>query len=181
MTAEFYRFPFRSGQQETDIPKRHHRSDAAFRDGRRGHNGPTVSAVAGYFSGPVTLSLPLATTQLNPSGLAPGVQAHYSSVDATVPAVPGPEAALLAWGDILNQAGVLAALALVFLLALRLRPNVLFTSGSVWTVGTCGTVLALAGSARQVLDAIGRSRPVPHPAGRRVPVWPPPANSLPAR
>jgi hypothetical protein len=118
----------------------------------------TASAVAGYFSGPVTLTLPLATAQVSPPGLAPGTEAHYASVEATVSTVPGNEAALLAWGDVLNQVAVLAVLALVFLLALRLRRNILFTAGSVWAIGSCGTVLALAGSAGQVLDAIGRTR-----------------------
>ncbi|MET4058855.1 hypothetical protein ABIB35_000384 [Arthrobacter sp. UYP6] len=53
---------------------------------------------------------------------------------------------------------VLAVLALIFLLAFRLRRKVLFTAGSAWVIAVCGTILALAGSAGQVIDTIGRTR-----------------------
>ncbi|MFJ7748832.1 hypothetical protein ACIQXM_02615 [Arthrobacter sp. NPDC097144] len=117
-----------------------------------------VHRISSYLSGPVTLTLPLSSPQISPTGLAPGTQAYYSSVEATVPSVPQPEAALLAWGDALSQTGTLAALALIFLLASRLRRDVLFTAGSALVIGTCGTVLALAGSAGQVLDTMACTR-----------------------
>ena len=65
---------------------------------------------------------------------------------------------LLACGAALNQVGILAGLALVFVLAYRLRSAILFTPGSVWIVGACGAVLALAGTVGQIVDGWGRTR-----------------------
>ncbi|MDN3480920.1 hypothetical protein QMA10_03145 [Arthrobacter sp. APC 3897] len=118
----------------------------------------SVRRIVGYFSGSTTLTLPLATDEFGPADLSLGAKASYASVDATVPQVPGAEAALLAWGEALNQVAVLAVLGLMFLLAFRLRRKVLFTAGSAWVIGACGVVLALAGSAGQVIDTIGRTR-----------------------
>lgn len=118
----------------------------------------TISGIAAYFAGPVTLTLPLATRHWAPDDLSLGAKAHFTSVEATIPALPAGEAALLAWAGALNHLGVLAVLALLFLLAFRLKGENLFTAGSVWIVGACGAVLAVAGSVGQVLDQITRSR-----------------------
>jgi hypothetical protein len=64
----------------------------------------------------------------------------------------------LAWGGALNQVGALAVLALVFLLAYRLQSRELFTARSAHIVGAAGIVLAVAGTAGQILEGTGRSR-----------------------
>ena len=92
------------------------------------------------------------------AGLELGAEARFSAVDATIPALPGAEAGQLAWAAALTQVGVLAVLALLFLLAFRLRGDTLFTRGSVWIIGACGAALALAGTAGQVLDQLARTR-----------------------
>lgn len=117
-----------------------------------------VSEIVRLFSGPVTLTLPLATTHQSPSGLRFGAQAHFTSVEAVIPAVPSYEASLLAWAGALNQMGILAVLGLIFLLALRLHSGNLFTAGSVWILGSCGFVLTLAGTIGQLLDSAARNR-----------------------
>ena len=117
-----------------------------------------VWRIIGYFSGPVTLTLPLATTELSPMNLFLGAEAHYTTAEATIPLIPGNEASLLAWGEALDSVAVLAVLTLMFLLAFRLTRKSLFSAGSAWVIGVCGTILALAGSASQVIDTIGRTR-----------------------
>lgn len=122
--------------------------------------GSSVMSVIGIvdiFSGPVTLTLPVDPTQ-KVAGLDLGAEARFSAVDATIPALPGAEAGQLAWAAALTQVGVLAVLALLFLLAFRLRGDTLFTRGSVWIIGACGAALALAGTAGQVLDQLARTR-----------------------
>ncbi|MDI3212996.1 hypothetical protein [Arthrobacter sp. AL12] len=118
----------------------------------------TVSGLIGYTGGPVTLALPVATTEHAATGLMPGVTGHFTAVEATLPALPSGPAALLAWAAALNQIGFLAVLVLVFLLAYRLRSEILFNPGSAWTVGSCGAVLALFATTGQILDAIARGR-----------------------
>lgn len=121
--------------------------------------GTTVAGLIGYASGPATLVLPVSTTNHAATDLLPGVTGHFTAVEATFPAaLPSGPAALLVWGGALNQIGFLAALALVFLLAHRLRSEILFTSGSARIVGICGAVLAVFGTVGQTLDAIARSR-----------------------
>lgn len=117
-----------------------------------------VSDIVAYYAGPVTLTLPLAATHHAAAGLRLGAEAHFASVEATIPALPGAEATLLAWAGILNLVGILAVLALLFVLAFRLRNENLFTPGSVWFIGACGAVLALAGTFGQVLDSAARHR-----------------------
>lgn len=118
----------------------------------------TVSSIIGTLTGPVTLTLPVSVTQQQPAGLRLGAEARFTAVEATIPSLPPGEAALLAWADGLNQVGILAVLALLFLLAFRLRGENLFTGGSVWIVGACGAVLAVAGTVGQVIDSIARHR-----------------------
>lgn len=118
----------------------------------------TVWRITGYFNGPVTLTLPLISKQLSPTDLSLGAEARYTSAEATIPQLPRPEAAALAWSEALNLLTVLAVLALLFLLAFRLRRHLLFTAHSAWTIVSCGTVLALAGSASQVVDGMSRTR-----------------------
>lgn len=118
----------------------------------------TACGIVAYFTGPVTLTLPLSTTQHAPSGIQLGAQAHFTSVEATIPALPAGEAALLAWAGTLSHLSTLAVLALLFLLAFRLRGAKLFTPASAWIIGACGAVLAAAGSAGQVLDQVARNR-----------------------
>lgn len=118
----------------------------------------TVAGVIGSFTGPVTLTLPLSTTSQSPADLRLGAAAHYTSVEATIPSLPGAEAALLAWADALNHVGVLSVLALLFLLALRLRTENLFTRATAEIIGACGIVLAAAGTVGQYLDQAARGR-----------------------
>lgn len=118
----------------------------------------TVSGIIRSFTEPVTLTLPVATSHLTATGLDLEARGHYTALDATIPSLPSGPGALLSWGTALNQVGILAVLALVFLLAFRLRGENLFTPGSAWVVGACGAVLALAGTTGQVLDSIARSR-----------------------
>jgi hypothetical protein len=117
-----------------------------------------VSNITAYFAGPVTLTIPLATTHQVATGLHLGASGHFASVEATIPALPTSEATLLAWAGTLNLVGILAVLALLFVLAFRLRGENLFTAGSVWIIGACGVVLAVAGTFGQVLDSAGRHR-----------------------
>jgi hypothetical protein len=118
----------------------------------------TVSSIITSSTGPATLTLPLATANQKPPGLPDGVEAHFTSIEAIIPTLPPAEAALLAWAGILSHIGVLAVLALLFLLGLRLRGENLFTTGSVWIIGICGAVLAVAGTIGQILDQIARTR-----------------------
>src|SRR6476661_2889145 len=118
----------------------------------------TVLGIIDSFAGHVTLTLPVATPRQTVSGLSLGASGQYTALDATIPALPSGPAVLLAWADALNQLGILAVLALVFLLAHRLRSQILFTPGSDWLVGAGGLVLALAGTVGQILDSIARSR-----------------------
>jgi hypothetical protein len=117
-----------------------------------------VSDIVAYFAGPVTLTLPLAATHHDAIGLRLGATAHFASVEATIPALPNAEATLLAWAGVLNLIGILAVLSLLFVLAFRLRGENLFTVGSVWIIGACGVVLALAGTLGQALDSAARHR-----------------------
>jgi len=114
--------------------------------------------IVAYFAGPVTLTLPLAATHHTATGLRLGATGHFASVEATVPALPSAEATLLSWAGVLNLIGILAVLALLFVLAFRLKGENLFTAGSVWIIGACGAVLAVAGTFGQVLDSAGRHR-----------------------
>lgn len=117
-----------------------------------------VSEIVAYFAGPVTLTLPLAATHHDATGLRLGATAHFASIEATIPALPNAEATLLAWAGVLNLIGILAVLSLLFVLAFRLRGENLFTAGSVWIIGACGVVLALAGTLGQALDSAARHR-----------------------
>ena len=121
----------------------------------------TIATVAGIIAdlgGSATLTLPLATDNQRPSGLRLGAEAHFTSIEAVIPSLPPTEAALLAWAHALNHVGLLAVLALVFLLAFRLRDENLFTAGSVWVIGACGAVLAVAGTIGQVLEQAALAR-----------------------
>jgi hypothetical protein len=123
-----------------------------------GTTAMAVTRIIDSFTGPVTLSLPLATTHQRPGGLRLGAEAHFTGVEATIPALPSGEASLLAWAEAMSQIGILAVLSLVFLLSLRLRGENLFTAGSVWIIGACGALLTLAGTAGQLLDSAVRNR-----------------------
>jgi len=118
----------------------------------------TASRLIAFSTGPATLALPLATAKQTPIGLSAGVEAHFTSIEATIPTLPSTEAALLVWAGILSHISVLAVLALLFLLAWRLRGETLFTTGSVWIIGACGAALAVAGTIGHLLDQIARSR-----------------------
>lgn len=118
----------------------------------------TVSGIVASSAGQVTLTLPAATPRQIASGLSLGATGQYTAVEATIPALPAGPAVLLAWAEALNQAGILAVLALIFLLAYRLRSEILFTPGSAWLVGAGGAVLAVAGTVGQILDSLARSR-----------------------
>ena len=118
----------------------------------------TVAGLIGYTSGPVTLMLPVATANHAAPDLVPGVTGHFTAMEATLPTLPSGPGGLLAWADSLNQIGFLALLALIFLLAHRLRSETLFTSGSVWIVGFCGAALAVFGTVGQILDSVARNR-----------------------
>ncbi len=116
----------------------------------------TIVGMVQSFTAPVTLELPISSTQRTVSGLELESTGHFTSLEATVPVLPEGPATLLAWGAALNQVGMLALLALIFVLAYRLYSAILFTTGSVWIVGACGAVLAVATTLGQVID--GRAR-----------------------
>ncbi|WP_240721375.1 hypothetical protein [Pseudarthrobacter sp. NamE5] len=118
----------------------------------------TVSGTVALFTGPVTLVLPVATPHQPATRLSLGAAGHFTSVEATIPVLPSGPALSLALAGFLNQVGILAILALVFLLAYRLQGNILFTAKSAHLVGAAGVVLAVSGIVGQVLDAVGRSR-----------------------
>jgi hypothetical protein len=118
----------------------------------------TVSSTVGLFTGPVTLVLPVATSHQQATHLSLEATGHFTSVEATVPVLPSGPATNLAWAGALNQVGVLAILALVFLLAYRLQGRILFSARSAHIVGAAGVVLAVAGMAGQILDGVARSR-----------------------
>ncbi|MDR7084619.1 energy-converting hydrogenase Eha subunit E [Arthrobacter ginsengisoli] len=120
--------------------------------------GMTVSGLIGYTRGPVALALPVATAHHAATGLTQGATGHFTTLEASIPELPSGPATLLAWADSLNQMGFLAVLALVFLLAHRLRSEILFTPASAWIVASCGAILALCGTVGQVLDSSARSR-----------------------
>ena len=117
-----------------------------------------VSRIIGAFTRPVTLTLPLHAPHQSPTGLGLDSEARYTTMEATIPALPTGETILLAGAYALNQVSFLAVAALMFLLALRLRGQSLFTPGSVKIVAACGVVLALAGSLAQVLGSAARTR-----------------------
>lgn len=116
----------------------------------------TIVGIVQSFTAPVTLELPISSMQRTVSGLELEATGHFTSLEATVPVLPEGPATLLAWGAALNQVGMLALLTLMFVLAHRLYSAILFTTGSVWIVGACGAVLAVATTLGQVLD--GRAR-----------------------
>jgi len=118
----------------------------------------TVFSTVALFTRPVTLVLPVVTSHQAATGLSLEATGHFTSVEATIPVLPSGPAANLAWAGVLNQVGILAILALVFLLAYRLQTRILFTPGSAHIVGAAGVLLAVAGMAGQVLDGLGRSR-----------------------
>lgn len=118
----------------------------------------SLSEIAGYFTGPVTLELPVGSTGQTAGGLGLESSGHYTTLAATIPALPSGPAALLAWSAALHQIGVLAVLLLVFLLAHRLRSSVLFIAGSAWVIGASGAVLMLAGTVGQVLHGFALTR-----------------------
>lgn len=118
----------------------------------------TVSDTVALFTGPATLVLPVATSHQKATGLSLEATGHFTSVEATIPALPSGPAVNLAWAGALNQLGILAILALVFLLAYRLQSRILFTARSAYLVGAAGVVLAVTGMVGQVLDSVARSR-----------------------
>ena len=118
----------------------------------------TASGIIETFTGPVTLTLPLHSAHESPTGLGLDSVARFTSMEATIPALPSGEAVLLAWAGVLNQVSFLAVMALLFLLAFRLRGENLFTPSSAWIVGACGAVLVLAGTVAQALGAAARNR-----------------------
>jgi hypothetical protein len=118
----------------------------------------TISGTVALFTGPVTLTLPVATSHQTATGLSLEATGHFTSVEATIPVLPPGPAANLVWAGVLNQAGILAILTLVFLLAYRLQGRILFTARSAHLVGAAGAVLGVTGMVGQVLDSVGRGR-----------------------
>lgn len=107
---------------------------------------------------PVTLELPIASASQAVTGLELEAAGHYTQLQATIPDLPSEAAELLSWAAALNQIGVLAMLALVFMLGYRLRSSILFTAESVWIIGACGAVLAVAATVGQVIDQVAPGR-----------------------
>lgn len=118
----------------------------------------SIRGIIGYFTGPVTLELPVASKSQAAAGLELESTGHYTTLEATIPDLPSGPAELLSSVAALNQIGVLALLTLVFLLAYRLRSAVLFTAGSVWIVGACGAILALVGTIGPFLEGWALAR-----------------------
>ena len=101
----------------------------------------TVSSTVGLFTGQVTLDVPVAGSKQTAADLSLGAAGHFISMEATMPVLPAGPAVSLAWAGVLSQVGVLAFLALVFLLAYRLQGRTLFTARSAHIVGVAGVVL----------------------------------------
>jgi hypothetical protein len=59
-----------------------------------------VSGIVASAAGPVTLTLPLATTRQTASGLSLGTTGHCTALDATIPVPPSGPASLLAWAGV---------------------------------------------------------------------------------
>ncbi|MGO4858919.1 hypothetical protein [Arthrobacter sp. 2MCAF14] len=118
----------------------------------------TVADIVGRSSGSVTLSMPLESDGQDPLRLGGGATARYTRMEAAIPALPETEVTLLLWSSVLNLVGVLAVAGLVVLVTWRLWVGNLFTAGSAALIAACGAVLALAGSAGQILDSTARNR-----------------------
>ncbi len=118
----------------------------------------TATGIVETFTGPVTLSLPVHSAPQSIGELSLGSVGRFTGMEATIPVLPTGEATLLAWAAALSQISFLAVMALLFMLAFRLRTENLFTSASAWIVGSCGVVLALAGTLAQALNAAARSQ-----------------------
>ena len=118
----------------------------------------TVVSILGSFTGAATVTLPVTTDNRVADGLSLGATGHATALEVTFPVLPSGPAGLLAWAGALNQMVVLVILAIVFLLAYRLRSAVLFTAKSVWIIGACGFVLALVGTVGQVLNGWALTR-----------------------
>jgi hypothetical protein len=117
----------------------------------------TVVSILGSFTGAATVTLPVTTDNRVADGLSLGATGHATALEVTFPVLPSGPAGLLAWAGALNQVVVLVILAIVFLLAYRLRSQVLFTPRSGWIIGSGGFVLVVVGAIAQFLDGLGRS------------------------
>jgi hypothetical protein len=87
---------------------------------------------------PKRFDSPVATSNQVVKGLSLGASGHCTFLQATIPVLPAGLATLVTWPEVLNQIGILAILALVFLLAHWLRSEVLFTAGSASIMVACG-------------------------------------------
>ncbi|WP_426005579.1 hypothetical protein ACPFL9_02245 [Paenarthrobacter sp. NyZ202] len=119
--------------------------------------GFTVVSIIGN-SGEVVLRLPVDPALQEMRDLGFGAAGRTSQVEVTMPRLPENEAALLGWSAVFNQVAILAVASLLVLLAHRLANAVLFARGTAVVLGIAGGVLAIAGSAGQIMDSTARNR-----------------------
>ncbi|BCW34307.1 hypothetical protein StoSoilA2_03630 [Arthrobacter sp. StoSoilA2] len=118
----------------------------------------TVSTIISNGDGEVVLRLPLDPSTRESEALDLGAVARVSEVQATVPVLPVYEASLLGWSAAMNLVAVLCVVSLLVLLAYRLTSRVLFGPRTAVIVGSVGMLLAISGSAAQILDSTAKSR-----------------------
>ncbi|MDR6687340.1 hypothetical protein J2Y41_002905 [Arthrobacter sp. 1088] len=118
----------------------------------------TVSTIINNGDGEVVLRLPLDPSTRESEALDLGAVARVSEVQATVPVLPEYEASLLGWSAAMNLVAVLCVVSLLVLLAYRLTSRVLFGPRTAVIVGSVGMLLAISGSAAQILDSTAKSR-----------------------
>src|SRR4029453_7967179 len=123
----------------------------------------TVSAIISNGAGEVVLRLPLDSSARDSSARGPealtlGAVGCYSQVEVSVAALPEYEASLLGWSAAMNLLAVLCVVSLLVLLAYRLTSKVLFAPHTAAIVGLAGALLAISGSAAQVLDSTAKHR-----------------------
>jgi hypothetical protein len=118
----------------------------------------TVSAIISNGAGEVVLRLPLDPSIPEPETLRLGAVGRYSQMQVTVPALPEYEASMLGWSATMNLVAVLCVVSLLVLLAYRLTSKVLFAPHTAAVVGLAGALLAISGSAAQVLDSTAKYR-----------------------
>lgn len=118
----------------------------------------TVSTIISNGDGEVVLRLPLDPSTRESEALDLGAVARVSEVQATLPALPEYEASLLGWSAAMSLVAVLCVVSLLVLLAYRLTSRVLFGLRTAVIVGSVGMLLAISGSAAQILDSTAKSR-----------------------
>jgi len=118
----------------------------------------TASTIISNGSGEVVLRLPLDPSTRESEALDLGAVARVSQVQVSVPGLPEYEASLLGWSAAMNLVAVLCVVLLLVLLAYRLTSSMLFGPRTAVIVGSAGMLLAISGSAAQILDSTAKNR-----------------------